>query len=201
MEYEVKRLGKKDYIYDTDLPLLAQKVAQEHKIDISNINIEYALVEPNISNTINGRCRLISNEYSLMTKTNFLITFSNDVWIRLNKDQQELLMCHELLHIAKIVDPETNQFLRFGLNKHNVQDFSEIIEEYGLDWINFQRDTRDIVNEIAMFKIAMTAQAKENKLKEQEQKKQERKSNAIDKELDKTLEPTTINRQYKNEVN
>lgn len=66
------------------------------------------------------------------------------------KEQERILMLHELMHIQ--VDGENNN--KPKLRGHDVEDFSEIIEMYGMDWAHVddkkmpgQMTLQDINNE------------------------------------------------------
>jgi len=154
MEFEEKRLGRKTYIYDTTLNEIAKKVSKEHNIDIEDTNIQYALVFPEVGKNVAGRCRLVYNEYTLMTDINYLITFSGELWGRLNDKQKELLMAHELMHILKVYDDE-GVFKKFSICRHDVEDFRYLIEKFGVDWINFMSDTKVLQEEILKLKEEM----------------------------------------------
>jgi len=164
---KTKKLGRKTYVYDPVLPSIAEKVAKEHSIDISNTKIEFALVSPMISNLVAGRCRLVCNEYTLLTEVNYLITFSKNFWDMLKPEQRELLMCHELMHIAKVKN-KNGEFKRFALAGHTVEDFRYLITRYGVDWIAYVKATQTIIDTIQSDKEAQ-------KLKKQLEKKQEKK--------------------------
>lgn len=53
------------------------------------------------------------------------VAYMNDV-------QKRILMEHELMHIKAYEDG--NGDLKLGSNAHDVQDFKDIIEKYGIDW-------------------------------------------------------------------
>lgn len=146
-DYKTKKLGKKTYIYDTTLHTLAEKVAKEHSIDISNMKIEFALVEPMINSRVAGRCMLLHNEYTLFTEVNYFITFSKSLWKCLRQEQQELLMCHELLHILKKKDKEGN-FKCFALAGHTIEDFRYLVTKYGVNWIDWIKDTESLLEQM-----------------------------------------------------
>lgn len=46
------------------------------------------------------------------------------------KEQEKILMLHELMHIQ--IDGDN--FNKPKLRSHDIEDFSEIIEKYGMDW-------------------------------------------------------------------
>lgn len=143
-----EQIGKKDYIFLESLPALAQKVAQKHTIDIAEATIEFALVDPFIRPFVAGQCMLVSrSQYKLFTNVDYFITFSESVWSELSEEQQELLMCHELMHIGKIVDKH-GEFKKWGLVQHDVMDFRYLIKRYGIDWVEFTSQAKDIMDEV-----------------------------------------------------
>lgn len=50
----------------------------------------------------------------------------------MNDVQKRILMEHELMHINCYENG--NGDLKIGINNHDVQDFRDIIEKYGIDW-------------------------------------------------------------------
>jgi hypothetical protein len=164
--FKSKKLGKKSYIYDTTLPALAEKVAKEHNIDIADTKIEFALVDPMISKDVAGRCRLVYDEYTLLTEVNYMITFSNELWKRLTPVQRELLVCHELMHIAKVTDAKTGILSRFMLARHDLEDFSYLVGKYGVNWLSYVEETK-----LMMIQIQKD---KEDAAREKREKKEEK---------------------------
>ena len=164
--FKSKKLGKKRYIYDTTLIPLAEKVAKEHNLDITDTKIEFALVDPMIGKNIAGRCRLVYDEYTLLTEVNYMITFSFKLWEKLTPIQRELLMCHELMHIAKVTDAKTGIFSRFMLARHDLEDFSYLVAKYGVNWLSYVEETKLMMVQIQ--------KEKEEKDKEKREKKEEK---------------------------
>jgi len=167
--YKTKKLGKKTYIYDTRLPALAEKVAEEHSLDIKNVKVEFALVDPMISKYTAGRCLLVHNEYTLLTETNFMITFSNKLWEKLLPEQRELLMCHELMHIARVKDKLGN-FKHFALARHTIEDFRYLIQKYGVNWLEYVKTSQEVMDGIERDKSEKKLAAKEAKKKTKKDK-------------------------------
>lgn len=61
-------------------------------------------------------------------KYDFIICFYEPNSMLLDDEQQDILMWHELKHIG--ITPKGN----FYVVPHDVEDFSDILREYGLDW-------------------------------------------------------------------
>lgn len=69
--------------------------------------------------------RAIKPPYTFITNYKFIITFYEPKLIAFTSAQKEILVLHELRHINDDFD---------GLVKHNVEDFSDILAKYGVDW-------------------------------------------------------------------
>ncbi len=138
------KMAKKEFIEDESLNELANKVIEEKNLDYLNgVRIKYLLVTPNISKTVVGRCIKSSSELKYFSETDYIIEFSNDIWEKVDEKTKELVMYHELLHIL-IVNKEDGE-TSFQLAKHDVQDFSQILKHYGIDWFkNFSTQVASI---------------------------------------------------------
>ena len=158
---EIVRLGKKEYIYLDTLPVLAIQIARKHNIDIEDLKLKFALVDPEIRPAVAGQCMLVKGQHKLLTDVDYLITFSEIVWDSINEEQRELLMLHELMHIFKDYDNDGN--LKLKLARHDVQDFRYLIKQYGVDWIHAIEDVKEIMD---AYKKAL--EEKKSKKKENE---------------------------------
>lgn len=77
----------------------------------------------------------------------FLVTFADDEWQNLDMHQRRALVDHELCHL------EYDENLAATLRAHDVEEFVEIIERYGL----WQPDIRRMANAIqGQFDFALT---------------------------------------------
>jgi hypothetical protein len=73
----------------------------------------------------------------------FYIEIGNTEWGVLSELQQEAVIFHELLHIEQCVDGKE---IKFKLRKHDIEEFSEVVKEYGFyldDVQEFIENTRD----------------------------------------------------------
>ena len=73
-------------------------------------------------------CTKISDRYKALTPYDFMITFYPPA-LEVSEEIQERIMRHELLHIG--VKPDGSLYVE----PHDIEDFREIIEQYGLDWV------------------------------------------------------------------
>lgn len=70
----------------------------------------------------------------------FVIEFAEDEWAKLDTDQREALVDHELCHLQVEWDDETEE-ITLKLRPHDLEEFNEIVRRHGL-W-------RDDVREFA----------------------------------------------------
>lgn len=83
-------------------------------------------------------CRKVREVYRAWLPYDFIITFYERNTGFLNENQLKVLMYHELKHIGvgekglKVVP-------------HDIEDFSDILKRYGLDWNTFGKELPDIL--------------------------------------------------------
>ncbi len=83
-------------------------------------------------------CRKVTDVYKAYLPYDFIITFYERNTGFLNENQLKILMYHELRHIGigekglKIVP-------------HDIEDFSDILTKYGLDWNSHGKELPDIL--------------------------------------------------------
>ncbi len=129
-------MAEREFIDDPSLPVLAQKVISDRKMDwLINVPIKYLLVTPEISKTTHGKIIKSGAELKYFSGVVFVIEFSHKIWSVLDDKTREILMYHELLHII-ISQQNPKAPVAYKLAPHSVQDFSEIIDTYGVKWIN-----------------------------------------------------------------
>lgn len=79
-----------------------------------------------------GCCEKINPKNKWAIDYDYSVTFYIRNIAYMDESQLQILMLHELLHICVKVDGQNN--LHLSCTPHDVEDFREIIEEYGLDW-------------------------------------------------------------------
>lgn len=80
--------------------------------------------------TIYADCEKIKDKYKAYMPYDFIITFYGPNCSGLSEDAMIRLMYHELKHVG--FDPEDDIY---RINPHNLEDFRECIEKWGVDWI------------------------------------------------------------------
>ena len=73
-------------------------------------------------------CTKVADRYRELTPYDFMVTFYPPA-LEASVEAQERIMRHELLHIG--VKPDGGLYVE----PHDIEDFREIIEQYGLDWV------------------------------------------------------------------
>lgn len=76
------------------------------------------------ANKILGQCVKVSGILSHYCDFDFIIIIYEPNIIGFNDGQLQALLYHELLHIGE----------DYRIVKHNVQDFYEVLNEFGVDW-------------------------------------------------------------------
>lgn len=78
-----------------------------------------------------GECEKIPEKYKWAVPCDFTITVFEPNVERFTDEQIRILLLHELLHVG--IDRDGNEE-SYSVKPHDVEDFREVIERYGLDW-------------------------------------------------------------------
>ena len=73
----------------------------------------------------------VSDKMKQFAAYDFVITFYQGNTHLLDDETMEHLMFHELLHVGYDPDNAT-----FSIVPHDLEDFKEVIERWGVSWIN-----------------------------------------------------------------
>lgn len=119
----------------TELQALADKVISKFKElkHITDNNVRIAYLYSDREKTSNGKkvyadTTKLNDKVKALTPYDFVVTFYRPACSALDESKMETLMRHELKHIG--VDKG-----KFKIVPHDVEDFSDIIEEYGMKWV------------------------------------------------------------------
>lgn len=78
-----------------------------------------------------GECRLVKSLYRDFVPYDYMIIIYEPNVARLTRDQMKILLYHELLHIdVREKDGEPI----YKIRPHDVEEFREIVDQFGLDW-------------------------------------------------------------------
>lgn len=78
-----------------------------------------------------GECEKIPEKYKWAVPCDFTITIYEPNVERFTDEQMRILIFHELLHVAITKDGNKESY---SVNPHDIEDFNEIIDRFGLDW-------------------------------------------------------------------
>jgi len=80
--------------------------------------------------TVFGQCERVPDKYKAFIPYDFLITVYEPNVIDFTSQQVRILLHHELLHCGVNMNAEPT----YKVVPHDVEEFNEIIDRYGLDW-------------------------------------------------------------------
>ena len=81
--------------------------------------------------TVYGQCEKIPDKYRWSIPCDFTITLFEPNIERFTEEQLRILILHELLHIG--IEKDGNEE-KYYVRPHDVEDFTEILERYGMEW-------------------------------------------------------------------
>ena len=79
-----------------------------------------------------GECERINPKYKWAIPCDFTITIFDPNVITFSEDQLRILIFHELLHVKIELGDDGEE--AYSINPHDVEEFREIIDRYGIDW-------------------------------------------------------------------
>ena len=79
---------------------------------------------------IYGQCERVPDKYRAFIPYDFLITVYEPNVFDFSKDQIRILLHHELLHVGVNDNAEPS----YKINPHDIEEFNEIINRYGMNW-------------------------------------------------------------------
>ena len=78
-----------------------------------------------------GQCERVPEKYRWAVPADFTITVFEPNVERFTDHQIRILLLHELLHVG--IEKDGNEEV-YSVRPHDVEDFREIIERYGMNW-------------------------------------------------------------------
>ena len=82
---------------------------------------------------IGGQCEKIPVKYKWAIPCDFTITVFEPNVERFTDEQIRILLFHELLHVGIRLDGNEEEYF---IVPHDVEDFKEILDRYGIGWAN-----------------------------------------------------------------
>jgi len=119
---------------------LARVLIAEHHQEVFKAKIAYLFREEMSSNgaSVWGKAAKASAKITLLSGYDFIIDFNWKVWRELQPMQRAVLVDHELAHCT------TNEKGNFAMCHHDVEEFHEIIDRWGL-WRGSLRTLADVM--------------------------------------------------------
>jgi len=117
---------------------LAEEVIREHidlqwirKSDISIGYVESDREKKSSGGLVLGECFLVKDPWSAYCPHDFVIVVYAPNVAGLKETQLKILLYHELLHVD--MDEKRGEPV-YRVRPHDVEEFREVINQYGLDW-------------------------------------------------------------------
>ena len=151
-----------DWEVADDLRDLAEQIIDRYPelAFIRSFDIKVGYVRSFESKNNSGRatladCRKVTGPYQAYLPFDFVITFYEPNLTMLTDNQRKVVMLHELMHITL-----TERGL--AVKPHDIEDWENILSQYGLKWNQFGNDVPDI---LAGGEDAETKESKKRKAK------------------------------------
>jgi len=139
-----RKLGIRDAKPSRELKQLGEAIINKFPelqfINVYGIKVGYVLSYENKTGQkiTYADCRKLGEVYKAYLPFDFIVTFYYFNTELLNDNQKKILMLHELKHI---------QITERGLSvkPHDIEDFKDILDKYGNEWNQFEKDVPDIL--------------------------------------------------------
>lgn len=143
-----KELSLPDYEVADDLKELGEKIVnimpELHVIRDYDVRIGYVRsyeAKKDKGRQINADCRKVNGTYTAYLPFDFIVTFYEPNIYHMSENQRQILMLHELRHIGI-----GERGLR--IENHDIEDFRDILERFGIEWNGFDQEVPDILAEV-----------------------------------------------------
>jgi len=143
-----KELSLADYEVADDLRVLGEKIISAmpelHVIRDYEAKIGYVRsfeAKKDKGRQINADCRKVNGVYTAYLPFDFVVTFYEPNIYHMTENQKKILMLHELRHIG--IGEKG-----FRIENHDVEDFRDILERFGIEWNGFDQEVPDILAEV-----------------------------------------------------
>ena len=85
-----------------------------------------------------GECEKVAAKNRWAINYDFTITLFRNNLVGLSADQIRIVMFHELLHVG--IEPGPDGDETYNVRKHDLEDFKLIIDRFGTDWADKDRE-------------------------------------------------------------
>ena len=102
---------------------------RDSQVSIMYLGSEYE--KTSRGRTIYGQCEKVPEKYKWAVPCDFTITIFEPNVEHFTEEQMRILILHELMHVG--IEEDGNEE-KYYIRPHDVEDFEEILERYGMDW-------------------------------------------------------------------
>jgi len=109
----------------------ASRLISDHHEEAANARICYLFRKKHVKvggQVRAGSCAKQSGKSKLLNGFDYVIDIAWDLWVFMEEHQREALILHELCHVFKDGEAAPS----WKIEPHNVQEFTKVIEVYGL---------------------------------------------------------------------
>ncbi len=150
---------------DQNIHDFVYRILQKHRPEIEHFNSNIIVIWKDVAEASGGKMTLakigkVSERDKAIYETlaDFILQISSNTWQTLKEDQREAIIYHELLHID--INAKDGTFI---LRKHDVEEFSNVVEHYGFYKSDVQEFAQTILN-VDIGKISEKKSVKRYKL-------------------------------------
>ena len=102
---------------------------RDSQVSIMYLGSEYE--KTSRGRTVYGQCEKVPEKYKWAVPCDFTITIFEPNVEHFTEEQMRILILHELMHVG--IEEDGNEE-KYYIRPHDVEDFEEILERYGMDW-------------------------------------------------------------------
>lgn len=133
--------GYKDYREETELNSIGYDVMEKEFPQLVDSDVRVAFLycakaKKSGKSTVYGECIKVRDIDKVFSPYDFYIVIYEPNIENFNDKQLRILVEHELMHIG--VDDESD-LPKYFIEKHDFEDFKNIINKYGADWSEYGR--------------------------------------------------------------
>ncbi|MCD6214418.1 MAG: hypothetical protein J7J46_05540 [Candidatus Desulfofervidus sp.] len=130
------------YVDAPEVEALAKKLIKKFQLsDAEEAVIKFLFYRAEKSSFF-GKCSRATGKWSYLTGYDYVIEVWEPFWSRVSDHAKEALIYHELLHIQKQVT--TKGKVKWILRKHDVEEFLDVVREYG-PWSDNLQSLKELV--------------------------------------------------------
>jgi len=144
---EIIQKVKKEAEKYEDAPMvesLARELIEKYELhDAKEAHVKYLFYKADESSYL-GKCSRATGKWSYLTGYDYVIEIWKPFWDSATDQARRAVVYHELLHIQKKVTKKGK--VRWLIRKHDVEEFLEVVQEFG-PWSTMMQELKRLINE------------------------------------------------------